>query len=74
MPSLSARQPLQTIVRPVSTALSVDENLERLCQEQQNLGERGGKGKEDSGEAICELLEDMMLQSVERKAERNNDK
>lgn len=70
IPSLSSRQPLQAI------ALSLDDKLERLQQEQGGAEEHvrgGGRGKEDSNEAISEMLDKMILQqSVERETERHN--
>lgn len=62
-----------------SLTLSPDEELDRLCQEKEELREphvnMGGKGREDSAEAISELLDDMVLQqSLEREKERQNKK
>ena len=62
---------------------SPDEKLAWLCQEMGGGVRRGGDGRrgrvreveEDSGEAISELLDDMMLQqSAERQMERQKNK
>lgn len=65
-----------------SVTLSPDKELDRMCQESQELGDPAGqlvskeaKKRESSSEAISELLDDMMLQqSVEREMERQNNK
>ena len=67
-PAPSTRQPLKLV-----SELSPDEKLARLCQEnQEQAGMRQRKTvRDDSGENISELLDNMILQqSTEREIEK----
>ena len=74
------RQPLKDVlVATLPSKHPPDEKLSRPCAEMgetvRNGGRRGRVGEEDSGEAISELLDDMMLQqSAERRMERQKNK
>ena len=80
---VGTRQPLQAVhVAPVPaghTLSFLDEKLARLCEEMGGGVGRGrgwGRaGEEDSGEAISNLLDDMVLQmSAERQLEKQKNK